>query len=133
MLKRQSISEQNLKNVLYFQKCEILNENLVFGACYFQYSVEVFFTDILMDSDLLGEIKFHAIRVELQFRCSPHIHFFLWILNWVKLSKKTIKEYVAFLDQAIYSVLLDETVDKDLHELVKLYPTHQHSQIISRI
>ena len=86
-----------------------------------------------MDSDLLGEIKFYAIRVELKFRCSPHIHFFLWILNWVKLSKKTIKEYVAFLDQAIYSVLLDETVDKDLHDLVKLYPTHQHSQIISRM
>ena len=49
-----------------------------------------------MGSDLLWEIKYYAIRVKFQLRASPHIHSFLWILNLVKLSKETIKEYVAF-------------------------------------
>ena len=61
----------------YFQKFEILNENPVFVARHFQYRVEVFFTEILMSSDLLGEIKYYAIRVKFQFRGSPHIDPFL--------------------------------------------------------
>ena len=101
----------------------------MFVARHFEYRVEVFFTEILMDSDLLGEIKYYAIRFEFQF-ChggSPLIHSFLWILNSVKLSKETIKEYVAFLDQTIHSFLPDQTVDKDLYNLVKVYQT-QHSK-----
>ena len=81
-----------------------------------------------MGSDLLWEIKYYAIRVKFQLRASPHIHSFLWILNLVKLSKETIKEYVAFLDQTIHSFLPDQTVDKNLYDLMKLYQTHQHSK-----
>ena len=100
----------------YFQKCEILNENPVFAARDFQYRVEAFFTE---------KIKYYAIRVEFQFHGSSQIHYFLWILNPVKLSKETIKEHVAILDQTIHS---DQTVDKDVYDLVKLYQTHQHSK-----
>ena len=81
-----------------------------------------------MASDLLGEIKYYAIRVEFQLRGSPHIHSFLWILNPVKLRTETIKEYVTFLDQTIHAYLPDPTVDKELYDLVKLYQTHQHSK-----
>ena len=118
-LKRQNISEEHVKNMSYFQKCEILHENPVFVALHFQYRFEVFFTEILMASDLLGEF---------QFRGSPHICSFLCILNPVKLSKETIKEYAAFLEQTIHSFLPDQTVDKDLYDLVKLNQTHQHSK-----
>ena len=44
----------------------------------------------------------------------------------MKLSKETMKEYVAFSDQTIHSFLTDQAVDKDLYDLVKLYQTHQH-------
>ena len=74
-LKRQNLSEEHVKNVSYFQKCEILNENPVFVARHFQYRVEVFFTEILMVSYLSGEIKY-AVRVEFQFCDSPHILLF---------------------------------------------------------
>ena len=114
--------------MLYFAKCEILNETPVFVTFHFQYRVKLFFTEILMRYDFFGEIKHHAIRVECQFRGSPHIHFFLWILNPLKLSKKTIKKHFAFLDQTIHSFLPDQTIDKDLYHLVNLCQTHQHSK-----
>ena len=53
-LKRQNISEERIKNMSYFQKCETFSENPVFIARHFQYRIEVFFTEILMGSDLLG-------------------------------------------------------------------------------
>ena len=34
-LKRQKMSDENINNLSYFQKCEILNENPVFVACHF--------------------------------------------------------------------------------------------------
>ena len=85
-----------------FSDVLILNNSPVVVARHFQYRVDVFFTGILMSSDLLGEIKHYAIRVEFRFRGSSYIHYFLWILNPVKLSKETIKKYVAFLDQTIH-------------------------------
>ena len=41
----------------------------------------------------------------------------------------TIMEYVAFLDQTIHSFWPDQTNDKELYGLVKLYQTHQHSKL----
>ena len=52
----------------FFRKCDILDKNLVFVANHFQYRVEIFFTEIFMGYDLLGEIKYYAIRVEFHFR-----------------------------------------------------------------
>ena len=75
--KKYNISEENIKNVSYFQKSEILNGNPMFVAGHFQNRLEVFFTEILMGSNLFGQIKCHAFTVEFQFFGSPHIHFFL--------------------------------------------------------
>ena len=43
----------------YFQKCEILNENTFFVACFFHYRVEVFLTDFLMDYNPIDKITYH--------------------------------------------------------------------------
>ena len=58
------MSDKNINNLSYIQKCEILNQNPVFVARHFQYWLEVFFTKILMGTDLLGEIKYYIIRIE---------------------------------------------------------------------
>ena len=117
-LQQQIVSEDYLKKLSYFEKCEILNKNPVFVARHFQYRVELFLTEVLLSSNLLGEIKYYALRVEFQFRGSPHIHAFLWILNHVKLSIDTIEEYIKFLDPTIHAYLPDLTVDKELFEVV---------------
>ena len=46
----------------------------------------------------------------------------------MKLNKETIKKYAAFLDQTIHSFFPDQTVDKDLYDMVKLYQTRQQSK-----
>ena len=51
----------------YYQKCEILNMNLV----------------LVGGSDLLGEIKYYVIRVEFPFHGSPRIYHFLCVHSFL--------------------------------------------------
>ena len=39
--------------------------------------------------DFFGKVKYYAIRVEFQFRGSPHIHSFLWAIGLPVLAKDT--------------------------------------------
>ena len=43
----------------------------------FQYKVELFFQEIILDGPL-GEIKYYAVRIEFQEKRSPHVHLFTW-------------------------------------------------------
>lgn len=66
----------------YFQKCEILNSNPVLVARHFQYRVETFFKEIVLHKNSpLGSVENYAIKVEFQFRGSPHVHCFIWVKN----------------------------------------------------
>ena len=49
-------------------------------AKHFQYKVEAFFNEIILDSPL-EKIKYYAIRIEFQERGSTHVHSFTWIFN----------------------------------------------------
>ena len=74
-----------------FKRCEIINSNPVLLARHFQYRVEVFFKEIVSDGPL-GNVKYHDIRVEFQFRGSPYIHSFLRFTDAPGLTKGTKKE-----------------------------------------
>ena len=78
---------RKIYEICHIFRCVNFKHSPVVVARHFQYRFEVFFTGILMSSDLLGEIKYYVIRVEFRFRGSSYIHYFLWILNPVKLSK----------------------------------------------
>ena len=58
----------------------MLNNNPVLVARHFQYKVELFFKEIIIDVPL-GKTKYYAISIEFQERGSPHVHSFIWILN----------------------------------------------------
>ena len=79
-LNQEKITEDDINNMDFFERCKYLNLNPVLLACHFQYRVEVFFKVIVVDGPL-GKVKYHAIRVEFQVRGSPHIHSFLWIMD----------------------------------------------------
>jgi len=79
-LKGHDISEEEISNLNYYQRTEILNSNPVLLARHFQYRVETFFKIIVVNGPL-GEVKYYAIRVEFQVRGSPHIHSLLWVRN----------------------------------------------------
>ena len=126
-LNRSDLSEEEIENLDYFEKCKILNENPVLLARQFQYRVEIFFKEIIVDGPL-GKVKYYAIRVEFQLRGSPHIHSFLWVKNAPILTKETKDEYIQFIDTIVKVQLPDLTVNPELHNLVQTYQIHSHSK-----
>ena len=113
----------------YVERCNILNSNALLLARHFQQRFEIFFKEILIIRDgPLRKVKYYAIRVEIQFRDSPHIHSFLWVLNAPTLVENTINEYVEFLDSVVCGNLPSEEGDPHLHQLVKTFQFHCHSK-----
>ena len=124
-----NLTTEDIASLNYFERCEILNNNPVLVARHFQYRLEVLFVEILMiPAGPLGEIKYYAFRVEFQFRGSPHIHSFIWILNAPKLTDDNIGEYIEFLDSKIQAYLPDEAMYPELYNFVKTYQVHKHSK-----
>ena len=105
-LSGKSISDADIENLSYFQRCEILNMNPVLLAKYFQYRVEVFFKEIIVNGPL-GKVNYYAIMVEFQLRGSPHIHSFIWVINASKPPKETKNEYIIFIDKIIKASIPD--------------------------
>ena len=114
------IKEVDIEKLSYFERCQILNMNPVVVAKHFQYRVEVFFKEIIVDGPL-GKVKCYAIRVEFQFRGSPHIHSFLWVVNAPILTKETKQEYIQFIDQIVKANIPGPEENHKLHKLVKTY------------
>ncbi|XP_057292445.1 uncharacterized protein LOC130621150 [Hydractinia symbiolongicarpus] len=112
----------------YFRRCSILNQNPVLTARHFQYRVENFFREILLHkSSPIGQVANYAIKVEFQFRGSPHIHAFLWLLDSPTLTNETTDSYTSFVDNTIRADLPDPLIEPELHNLVSQYQIHSHS------
>ena len=99
-----NLPQQDISNIDYFQRCEILNSNPVLLARHFQY--RVVFKEISIDGPF-GKVKYFAIRVEFQFDGSPHIHSFLWVINAPVLTKDTKDEYLTYIDNIVKAQLPD--------------------------
>ena len=120
-------SYEEISQIDYLERCNILNSNPVLLARHFQYRVELFFRLIVVNGPL-GKVNYYAIRVEFQVRGSPHIHSFLWVLGAPKLTKETKDEYIRYVDQVIKANLPDPEHDVDLFNLVRTYQIHSHSR-----
>ena len=126
-LKGESLSDEQINNMSYFERCSYLNVNPVLLARHFQYRVEVFFKEIVVNGPL-GKVTYYAIRVEFQVRGSPHIHSFLWVLNAPILTCDNIDEYIAFVDAVIKAYVPDINENSELFDLVTTYQIHSHSK-----
>ena len=126
-LSGKSISDADIESLSYFECCEILNMNPVLLAKHFQYRVEVFFKEIIVNGPL-GKVNYYAIRVEFQLRGSPHIHSFIWVINAPKLSKETKHEYIIFIDKIIKASIPDPIRQPKLHKMVRTFQLHSHSK-----
>ena len=120
------LSEEELKNLSYQEICNLLNNNPVLVASHFQYRIEVFFEESMIDGPL-GKTKYYTLRNEFQERGSPHVHSFIWILNGPNIQNEAA--YIKFLEQTINAQLPDPLNDPELFELVKTYQVHAHSKI----
>ena len=86
------LSEDEMQGLSYQDRCKLLNKNPVLVARHFQFRVDMFFKEIILDGPL-GKTKYYVIRAEFQVRGSPHFHSFLWIVNAPVLSVKTTESY----------------------------------------
>ena len=121
------MSEEDIEKIPYHDRCRLLNNNPVLVARHFQYRVECFFRQIVIDGPL-GKTKYYAIRVEFQVRGSPQIRCFICILNASVLNENNVNEYVSFVDEIVHPYLPNKNENPDLYELVKLYQLHRHSK-----
>ena len=115
------LSEEELKNLSYQERCNLLNNNPV--ARHFQYKVKVFFKEIILDGPL-GKTKY-AMRIEFQERGSPHAHLFIWIFNAPNIQNEA--DYIDFIEKTINAQFPVHLNDPELFELVKTYQVHAHS------
>ena len=89
-----NLSDEEIRNLTYQQRTKLLNDNPVLVARHFQYKVQVFFKEIVLNRPL-GKTKYYALHTEFQERGSPHVHTFVWILDAPKISDET--EYKSFV------------------------------------
>ena len=125
-LKGENISAEEIDNLSYAKRCEELNSNPVLLARHFQYRVENFFKDIVINGQL-GKIHYYAIRVEFQVRGSPHVHCLLWADNAPKLTTDTKQEYIQHVDRVMSANIPDSLGNQVLRKLVKKFQIHSHS------
>ena len=76
----------------------------------------------------MGKILYDAIRIEFQFRGSPHAHCFIWIKECPILNEENIGDFIRLIDKHVSAVLPDPVTCPVLHNLVKTYQTHTHSK-----
>ena len=114
------LSEDEIQDLSFQDRCKLLNKNPVSVARHFQFRVKMFFREVILDGSP-GKTKYYVIRVEFQVRDSPYIHSFLLIFNAPSLSKK-------WLDQMILAELPNKDSEVTLFELAKNYQLHRHSK-----
>ena len=100
-LHKLNMSQEDIENLTYHDRCPLLNSNPVLVARHFQYRVEFFFKEIVVDGPS-GKTKYYAICAEFQVRGSPHVHCFLWVASAPVLTSKNKEKYVTFVDQRLY-------------------------------
>ena len=119
------MTEEEVENLSYFDRCKLLNTNPVLLARHFQYRVECFCKEIVLNGPL-GKVKYYIIRVEFQYRGSPHVHCLIWVENMPVLTEDSIDDYVEFVDSIISANIPEE--ECELKQLVKKYQIHHHSK-----
>ena len=92
-------TKENVEGLNYFERCNILNSNAVLLARHFQYRVEIFFKEILIIRD--GPLWTEA----------HHIYIVLFGYSMLQHLRKTINEYIEFLDFAVCGNLPSEEGD----------------------
>ena len=102
-----NLSDAEINDMSYEDRCRYLNMNPVFTARHFQYRFETFFKEIIVNSPL-GKVKYHVVRVEFQVRGSPNVDIFIWVTNPVILKENNKEEYIAFVDGIIRADLPDK-------------------------
>jgi len=119
-----AFSLEELTNLTWMQKCELIQKHPVSCARHFQYRTHLFFHNVLLTNiSPIGKIIDYYYRVEFQQRGSPHLHCVFWIEEAPQYGISTDEEVADFIDKYITC-----SSDSDVHaDLVNLQ-RHKHSK-----
>ena len=125
-------SDEDIMNMDYKEKCEVLKSNPVTAVQMFYHRVDLFFKLILQGpAQPLGKIKDFFYRVEFQTRGAPHLHCLFWIEEAPRFGTHSNEEIISFIDKYIYGTLPNEFDDPKLYELVKNVQSHSSNHSAS--
>ena len=128
-IKGENITDEEIDNLSYNEKCSLLNLNPVIVAKHFQHKVETFFKDVLLsNAKLIGKIVYYALRIEFQMRGSPHLHSLIWTSDCPELKNGSEEAYIRYIDDHVQGNLPNKENDCEFHYLVKMYQKHTHSR-----
>jgi len=115
---------QEIKELSWQEKCRLIKSDPVTCARYFDYRVQKFLNDILLNKSIqpLGEIEDFFYRVEFQQRGSPHIHMVVWVKN----APDILNDKPETIEDFINTHLLCSK-HTDLLDLLA-YQTHRHAR-----
>ena len=68
------------------------------------------------------------MRIEFQFRGSPHAHCFIWVDKFPTLTDENTNYFVEYLNMYASANLPNLVDGPELYKLVKSYETHAHSK-----
>ena len=119
------MTDDQIENLSYDQKCSMLNLNPVIVAKHFQHRVESFVKHVLLSSvKPIGEIIYYALRIEFQMRGSPHLHALIWTSDCPELTLDNENAYITYIDKR----LPDRVKEPEYYDLVNMYQRHSHSR-----
>ena len=125
----ENITDEEIGNLSYNEKCSLLNLNPVIVAKHFQHRVETFFKDVLLsNAKPIGKIVYYALRIEFQMRGSPHLHSLIWTSDCPELKDGSEETYIRYIDEHVQGSLPNRENDCEFHDLVNMYQKHTHSK-----
>ena len=124
------LTDEQVSNLSWEEKCNWLRRNPVTAARHFQYRLDLFWNDFLKSKAMpIGEVVDFMIRIEFQARGSPHAHTIVWIKDAPKFGTNRVEDVVEFIDKYQTCAIPDN--DPELHDLVQLQ-SHVHSSSCMR-
>ena len=124
------LTDEQVSNLSWEEKCSWLRRNPVTATRHFQYRLDLFWNDFLKSKAMpIGEVVDFMIRIEFQARGSPHAHTIVWIKDAPKFGTDRVEDVVEFIDKYQTCAIPDN--DQELHDLVQLQ-SHVHSSSCMR-
>ena len=123
----QTLTDQEIDNLTWEQKCFWLRSNPVTAARHFDHRVDLFMKHILLNKNInpLGEITDFKYRIEFQQRGSPHVHMLIWVKDAPDMESSSEEDIQTFVDKHVSCALPED--NEGLAELLLLVQRHTHS------
>ena len=122
------LTEEEVKNLDWQEKCRWIRSNPVTAARHFDYRAPKFINNVMLsEPHPVGEIVDYFYPVKFQQRGSPHLHCLFWVKDAPKLGKNTEQDVCHFIDRYVSCKISDPNIELELQKLVTKVQRHLHS------